>query len=302
LNEDRLDRIRREAAAPGGAPLPRASRADLPGYYGRPVVKAPPWTWEVPVYLFVGGLAGASAVLAFAARVSGASADLVSAALWIALGGAATSAPLLIRDLGRPGRFVHMLRVFKWRSPMSVGVWLLTGFGGAAALALTLHLTGAEHGVIATGAAAALLGAGMATYTGVLLAATVVPAWHSHARALPVHFGAAALGSAAALLELLGHRQDALHLLGLLAAATETVVWILTETHRSGAKDRALRTGRTGLFVRTAAALSGPVALASRLAGWRTLAAIVFLVGALLSRFAWLEAGRASARDPEAAL
>jgi len=282
-------------------PLPRNSRADLPGYYGRPVVRAPPWTWEVPVYLFVGGVAGASSVIAFAARVGGAPAEVVTTALWIALGGAAASAPLLIRDLGRPARFLHMLRVFKWRSPMSVGVWLLTGFGGAATLALTLHLTAAGSALIGI-SVAALLGAGMATYTGVLLAATVVPAWNSHAGALPVHFGAAALGSAAALLELLGHSHEALHLLGLMAAATETVVWILTEAHRSGAKDRALRTGRAGMLVRTAAALSGPLALASRLAGWRIVAAIAFLAGALLSRFAWLEAGRASAQDPEAAL
>src|SRR6185503_16186806 len=102
-----------------------------PSYHGRPVLKPPPWTWEVPLYLFAGGVAGGSAVLALAARVGGAPSPTVTTALMLALAGVLLSAALLVSDLGRPARFLHMLRVFKWRSPMSVGVWLLTAFGGA---------------------------------------------------------------------------------------------------------------------------------------------------------------------------
>src|SRR5438270_5344811 len=103
------------------------------GYYGLPFLKEPVWTWEVPSYFFVGGAAGAAAVLGAAAQITGADRDLVSDARWIAAAGSALSAPLLIGDLGRPGRFLNMLRVFKLQSPMSVGAWTLTAFGTFAA-------------------------------------------------------------------------------------------------------------------------------------------------------------------------
>jgi formate-dependent nitrite reductase membrane component NrfD len=285
-------------------------------YYGRPILKPPPWTWEVPLYLFVGGLAGSSAVIAFAAAVGRADAAVVRAALWLAAGGAALSALLLVSDLGRPTRFLNMLRVFKWRSPMSVGAWLLTAFGGAAALALGLvGYSGGSPGAVGGGVAsvgggafgwaalvaAALAGSLVATYTGVLLSVTVVPAWRAHAGLLPLHFGVAALGSAAAALELIGYRLDALHLLGLFAAATETALALWLELRPAGVADRALRVGASGSVVRASGALVGPLALMLRLVGWRGVAASTFLLGALLGRFAWIASGRASTRDPEAA-
>jgi formate-dependent nitrite reductase membrane component NrfD len=288
-------------------------------YYGRPILKPPPWTWEVPLYLFVGGLAGASAVLALAGKLGEADLVLVPTALWIAVLGAAASALLLISDLGRPRRFLNMLRVFKWRSPMSVGAWLLTAFGGSATLALLVERArfadAPQSGMMervstlemalswTTLASAAVLGALVATYTGVLLSVTVVPAWRTHARLLPLHFGVAALGSAAAVLELLllRVRPDALHSIGLLAAVTETALALWIELRREGAADRALRTGTSGWVVRSSGALIGPVSLALRLGGLRGGAAVTFLLGALLGRFAWIAAGRASARDPAAA-
>jgi hypothetical protein len=334
--EKRLDELRRTAAATGavqsagvtaiGGPtaIVRAAgeqrRAQAIGYYGRPIIRPPPWTWEVPLYLFLGGLAGGSAVLAFAGTLGGAEPTLVRSALAIAVLGAVASALLLINDLGRPRRFLHMLRVFKWRSPMSVGAWLLTGFGALASAALLMEGWGTADG-FAMGASAtpsllravlswamlggaSLLGALVATYTGVLLSVTVVPAWRAHAGLLPLHFGVAALGSAAAVLELLlpGLRLDALQWIGLFAAGAETALALWTEARREGAADRALREGASGLLVRTAHMLAGPAALVLRLAGWRAVAATVFLAGALLSRFGWIAAGRASSRDPAAAL
>ena len=121
-DEARLEQLRAEAVP---AESVGSSQA---GYYGHPVLKAPVWTWEIPVYFFVGGLAGASGVLALAANLAGES-RLAVAALWVALFGIIASAALLVSDLGRPARFLYMLRVFKWRSPMSVGVWLLSVYG-----------------------------------------------------------------------------------------------------------------------------------------------------------------------------
>lgn len=281
-----------------------------PGYYGRPALKPPVWTWEIPLYFFIGGLAGASAVLGWAARIGGAQAGLVRPAMWIALAGALLSAALLVSDLGRPKRFLFMLRVFKWRSPMSVGVWTITGFGGF----VTLGVIGAElqeasvaaglaNGLLTVGSwGGALLGAVVATYTGVLVGATAVPAWNRHHTLLPVHFGVAGLGSAAAFLQLLGIELPALWALGVLAAAVETLVGLSVELARHGASDRALREGPSSWLLRASGLLAGPVALVLYLRGHIGWAALAFLVGALVSRFGWLLAGRASSTDPRAAL
>lgn len=318
-DEARLDALREEAARTGevgakgaritGGPIPAA---ELPGYYGRPVVKPPVWTWEIPLYFFLGGLGGMAAVLAAAAWLTGAGGSVVRPALWVAFAGAMASPVLLILDLGRPARFLAMLRVFKWRSPMSVGAWALAGWGAHSTAALGLHEwiiraeptggAGAVAEILFAGAMAggALYGAVIAVYTGVLIGATAIPAWHLHHASLPVHFGIAGLGSAAAALELLGVRLEALHVLGIGAAAVETAFGLWIEIHRHGAGDRALRSGPSGWTLRCAGALAGPGALGLRLAGLVPWAATAFLAGALLSRYGWMAAGRASGRDPEA--
>ena len=254
-------------------------------YYDLPLLKPPVWTWEVPTYFFVGGAAGAASVIGLAAQCSGGDEELVRDARWIALIGAALSAPLLISDLGRPERFLNMLRVFKPQSPMSVGVWTLTAFGGASAAAVLAPFKPVRD-VAAIGAAAT--GLLMATYTGVLLGVTAIPLWKRHAHFLPVHFGASALGAAVSLLELRGHRNDALRSLGIAAATFES------------AADFALDE-RTN-FVRLAGTLSGPLPFVLRLLGKRKAAAAVTLVGSLLTRLAWVEAGKASVKNPNVTL
>src|SRR3954447_10418488 len=180
-NEQRLDQIREEAAARGvvtgngvdvaGGPIPRKS-----GYYGQPVVKPPVWTWEIPVYFFVGGLAGMSAVIA-----AGAAAfhhvEITRTAMWFAAIGAILSPILLILDLGRPRLFINMLRVFKPQSAMSMGAWILVAFAmcvfpGLVALELQrLHLfVGATDQILRVAAGILIFGSAMfglllATYT-----------------------------------------------------------------------------------------------------------------------------------------
>src|SRR4051812_42498562 len=128
----RLEAIRREAAQngrvdavgvrPGGSPIPVASVAT--GYYGIPMLKEPQWSWEIPIYFFVGGAAGAAAVVGQFAQMTGADAEVVSDARTVAAIGAILAPALLISDLGVPSRFLNMLRVFKLQSPMSVGVYI----------------------------------------------------------------------------------------------------------------------------------------------------------------------------------
>ncbi len=314
-SERRLEQLREEARAKGvvsgrggdvaGSPIRRKS-----GYYGQPVLKPPVWTWEIPVYFFVGGAGGMSAVIALAA-IWFHHAEIACTAMWVAAISALLSPLLLISDLGRPRLFLNMLRVFKPRSAMSMGAWILTGFGmcivpGAIALELgALHwLSGwAELALhIAAGLfvlGAAIFGMLLATYTGVLIGATAIPAWFLHRVFLPIHFGAAGLGSAAALLELLGHRVAALNAIGFFAASVETALLIWLMIDRRGAADRALHEHAAGWLVRAGELFTGPLAVILRFFGFVPPAAISFLVGALISRFGWIAAGKVSGSDPE---
>ena len=293
-SERRLDELRERASQQQPAKL---------SYHDLPLLKPPVWTWEIPTYFFVGGAAGACAVLGFAAQMTGGNARLVRDARRIAAIGAALSAPLLIADLGRPERFLNMLRVFKVRSPMSVGAWTVAVFGGAATVAALSESKLA-------GAAAAATGLVMSTYTGVLLGVTAIPVWSENARLLPVHFGASSLGSAVALLELRGHDDAALNALGMGAALFETVAGSATPPFCSAATQvaalhvparagaRAVESGdsRRRTPNHLADALSGPVPFAFRLFGKRKAAAVATLLGSLITRFAWVEAGKTSAR------
>jgi hypothetical protein len=319
--ESRLDDLRREAEhtgavnAPGvrprGAPFPIADAEH--GYYGLPLLKRPTWTWEVPSYLFIGGTAGAAALIGAFARMSN-HPTLARDARWIAAAGAAASPPLLISDLGRPDRFLNMLRVFKVQSPMSVGVWTLVAFSTASATAAFADVasrllppsTPVRTVRNASELMAASTGLAMSTYTGVLIGATAIPVWSANVHLLPAHFAASSLGAAASLLELAGHRHRALHWLALASAAVETAVAIDLE-RRDDRVNAPLREGESGTLVRAGGILSGPVPLVLRLVGgrspgWRRAAGVSAVIGPLLSRFGWVRAGTASADDPDAAL
>jgi len=315
-NELRFDQMREEAWAKGvvtgrgvdvaGGPIPRK-----PGYYGQPVVRPPVWTWEIPVYFFVGGLGGMSAVIALGAALFH-HADVARTALWVAAIASVISPVLLILDLGRPHLFINMLRVFKPQSAMSMGAWILAGFGMCVVPALgafELHafhvFTGAFNEILRVAAGILIFGSAMfgvllATYTGVLIGATAIPAWFLHHLLLPIHFGTAGLGSAAALLELLGHRIAPLNAIGFFAAAVETVLLIWLTLNKNGAADRAIHEHRSGWLIRIGEGLTGPLPLVLRYFGVTPLAAISFLLGALVSRFGWIAVGKVSGRDPEA--
>ena len=300
--ERRLDELRVRAAAEGFV-----AEAGSVGYHGLPLLKAPVWTWEVPAYFFVGGAAGAAAVIGAVANARGGRPDLVRDARWIAAAGGAASPALLISDLGRPERFLNMLRVFKLRSPMSVGAWTLVAFSNAAAAAAFAdaadRATGGTLPVKVLGNAAEALSAAtglvLSTYTGVLIGATAIPAWSRNVRLLPIHFGASGLGAAVSLLELLGHRDRSLNALGIGAAAVETAIGLALES-RTDRVMQALREGWSWRMTRAGGLLSGPLPLALRLLAGRSpagrrLAAVSTVAGSLLTRIGWLAAGRQSA-------
>ena len=321
ISEDQLDAIREEAArtaevqTPGAAPVPgrfsTQKHAPKVGYHGNPLLKPPTWTWQVPLYLFAGGVAGTCAFIALVAHVS-VNSTLLRAALWIALAGALISPPLLIADLGKPARFLNMLRVFKLWSVMSVGAWTLAVFSSAIGLAVVCHeliLAGYGNSFLlllewVAEIAAAFSGLILASYTSVLLGVTAIPVWSENRRLVPAVFLAGGLGSASALLELLGFLVPATQFIGLAASTVETVIAIVIEA-RGRYVDKPLREGAVGWLVRGGGILAGPVSLLLRIF-WvhspaiRDLAAVCFIAGALISRYAWVAAGRVSSRDPQA--
>ncbi len=275
-------------------------------YYGRPVLKEPTWTWEIPSYFFAGGLAGASSGLALMARLAG-NDELARRAHLAALGGAAISPVLLISDLGRPGRFYEMLRVFKPTSPMSVGTWVLSVFEATTVVAVMDDMFGVfpRLGRLSE-AISAVLGLPLATYTAVLIADTSVPVWHEARRELPLVFAASSAASAGAAALIFTPTQDAgptrrlaaggaLLELGAVELMKRRLGKFLAEPYESGKPKR---------YDRIAKALSGVGAAVVAFAGRksRTAAAVggaMILAGALCERWSIYEAGFPSSRDPK---
>jgi formate-dependent nitrite reductase membrane component NrfD len=322
--EQRLLEIRLEAEAASNVPLQIETRQTAPteasaqtGYYGMPALKRPQWTVEVPLYFFVGGLSGAASLIAAVGRLSSADARLIRHSRWLAAIGGMISPALLIADLGVPSRFLNMLRVFKIQSPMSVGSWTLVAFSNSAAATAVLgefERRRPNRAVsVLTDAAqimSALTGVILSTYTGVLVGATAIPAWNEHVSTLPIHFAASGTAAAAAILELSGNDSEALNRIALGAAAVETAMGASIELS-STPGTKALKSGMSGWAMRGAGLLSGPLPLALRLLssknnarkrGLRRAAAISSVAGSLLTRWAWVHAGKVSADDPSVSL
>jgi hypothetical protein len=278
--------------------------ADFTSYHGRPVLKETVWGPAIPTYQFLGGLAGASSALAAGAQLSG-HPQLARTAMAGAAGAIGLSMGALLYDLGRPARFVNMLRVFKVTSPMSVGTWLLSAYTPLAWTAAASAVTGKlpRAGLAAT-VAAGVLGPGVAAYTSVLVADTAAPAWHDAHRELPYLFigsAATAAGGLGLLLVTPDAARPALRL-ALLGAAAELTAERLLD-RRLGPAAEPYRSGRSGALMRASQGLAAAGAIAALL-GRRnravsSLAGAALLAGSALSRFAVFEAGRASVRDPK---
>jgi hypothetical protein len=285
---------------------------EVPDTVQGPMIHKAVWTWEVPLYFWLGGIASGSSFVALAADVAGDSRTAASARR-VTLGAALPCAPLLVMDLGRPERFLHMMRIFKTRSPMSMGAWCLSAFSGAAGSAVLADLLGRRREARLLGAATAALGTYLGSYTGVLLASTAVPVWARSRLFLPPIFvcTAAATGAAANRLVLAAGgtpvgdpSRTALGTVETAAMATELVLSSVNE-RRLGRFGEALDSGRANrLFelakwsVRSGLALRF---LRGRVGPWTHHAAsVLYLLGGLAFRFAWIEAGRNSAADDEA--
>jgi polysulfide reductase-like protein len=274
-------------------------------YYGQPVIKPPVWTSEVPLYFFTGGLAGASAGLGLLAGLRGDD-ELARRAWGASLAGIAVSPPLLISDLGRPERFLNMLRMLKVTSPMSVGSWVLAAAAPAVGVSAVNAWTGRFPRIARFARpAAAGLGLPLSTYTAALLANTSVPVWHEARGRLPFVFAAGAGASAGGVAVAVTPADAAAPARRLVVGASIAELIAIKGMYRGlGGLGEPYREGPAGRFARVGQALTaagaavvGAGARRSRAAG--VAGGALVAAGALAERFSVFHAGRQSAADPK---
>jgi formate-dependent nitrite reductase membrane component NrfD len=278
--------------------------SEVRSYHGQPVIKEPVWSWEIPCYLFTGGLGGASAGLAYLSGLRGD--DVLARRAWAAATvGIAISPGLLISDLGKPTRFFNMLRMFKVTSPMSVGSWILSASGATT----TLAAANAWFGVFPRLAkvarpGAALLGLPLSTYTAALLSNTAVPAWHEARKLMPLVFGSGAglSAGAAAVMATPSRAAAPARRLALIGSVAELATKELME-RRLGDTGEAYKQGAAGKFghLGQGCLVAGSALLALRGSRSRVAAAAaggLLLAGALSARWSVFNAGFNSVADP----
>lgn len=295
--------------------------AHAPTYYDQPLLKKPHWEWEVITYLFLGGIMGGSGMLTLLADRRE-DAQLERSARYVSFALAAACPLVLIKHLGRPERFHHMLRIVKFKSVMSMGVWGLIAFSVPATLGAVAQL--ANDGLVprplrlvgprwTIRPLLAVLGAFIAGYTGVLISATAIPLWAIGKRYIPAFSVCSGVAGACAangmILTLCGGSQKTVRKLErfeLVASLAELVLVMGFARHAgdvgkpmfSGARGKKLRTYTIGLGIIVPAVLN----LLPFHAPPKTIfTSALTLGGGYVLRESLIEGGKDSADDPRAA-
>ncbi|MDQ3854894.1 MAG: polysulfide reductase NrfD, partial [Chloroflexota bacterium] len=267
----------------------------MPGYYGLPVIHKPHWKWQIICYFFLGGLSGASYAVATVASLAGGEANrrISRVGYYLAFIAFVPSPVLLTLDLGRPERFHHMLRVLKWRSPMSIGSWLLLSFGGVSFLSALLQarddgLLGRANLVSQSlcrvhartvGVLGLPLGLLLSGYTGVLVAATAVPIWTKNHLLMGPLFLSSAVSSASSAISLalsLGggsHEVEGVERLEVAALSAELALLGVNRARLGPTVARPLIKGRTAALYKLGVLRAGvllPLSLHARRRLWRS--------------------------------
>ena len=305
----------REGAVVEDVEIERADEFD--SYYGRPVVKAPPWRAPIAAYLFLGGVAAGSGMLAFGAQCTGRP-QLRRAARLTALGTAGVGTLALIEDLGRPERFLNMMRTVKITSPMSIGTWIVGGFASASGVLAALEVDEMTGRRVPLGELRSLLGAAeipasltqvalapaLASYTGALLGNTVVPTWEAgrgHLSYLFVSSASLAAGGAAMITTPAAEAGPA-RLLATAGVAGDVVSMHRMKASMHPLEAEPLETGRPGTMLRWAERLAIAGGLGTLLGGRNRVVAAAsgaaLLTASALTRFGVLHAGLESVKDP----
>ncbi len=287
--------------------------AEDPTYYGRPLLKKSVWSIDIPLYYFTGGAAGAALALGAALQLRNRPElrRLAQHCHWIGIAGSTLGGALLIHDLGRPSRFLNMLRVFRPTSPMNMGAWIL---GGAAPTAIATGLFINRPGALGAignvmGYLAGLFGAALAGYTGVLVSNSAIPVWQDARRWMPVLFVGSAMASAASILDLMYEDEAANRVSFLFGTAGRIAEIAASKCVEASASvvpkvGEPFRKGATSLFWKTATALTVASLVLSMMpvksSRKRHVAGVLGALGSLAMRFAVHYISNASAREPRA--
>lgn len=301
----------------GSREMPMVPEPEFTSYYGRPVVKPAPWGPEIAGYLFFGGLSAGSALLGLGGRVTG-RAKLRRNARLSAMGAAGAGLVLVITDLGRPERFLNLLRTVKLTSPMNLGAWIFSAFttGVAVTTAAEVDRMTAErlplgplrkllHGLEDPAAVgSAVLAGPLAVYTAVLFSDTSTPTWNAAQEDLPFVFAASGSMAAGGLSMITTPIDEAgpARGLALIGAAGDLTATTVMERRMDPIAAEPLHQGRPGTMLKISKALTVAGGLGTLFAGrHRAVAAgsgLVLMAASALTRFGVLEAGIESAKDP----
>jgi hypothetical protein len=301
----------------GSREMPMVPEPEFSSYYGRPVVKPAPWTEDVAAYLFLGGVAAGSALLGLGGQLTGRPTLRRNARL-SALTAVSFGAVALVKDLGRPERFLNMLRTIKLTSPMSVGSWILSAFSVGTAVSAAAEvdrMTGARlplgplRNLLQAvegpaGFEAALFAGPLAAYTAVLLGDTATPTWNAAHEELPFVFVSSAALASAGLAMITTPVQEAgpARKLAVLGVMGDVVAMRVMEHRMDPVVAEPLHQGKAGVMLKWSERLAAAGGLGTLLGGRnRAVAAasgLALLAASALTRFGVFEAGLSSARDP----
>ena len=273
--------------------IPSQQPGTSPAYYDRPMLKDVAWEWPIAAYFYVGGACGVATTLGAVAQLAAPNSmrSLIQKSRWIGTIGAIISSTLLVRDLGRPERFLHMLRVFRMKSPMSMGTWILVVFSSAVGATAVLpfgprffrpliHLFSPIAG---------LFGLGLAGYTGVLITQTAVPIWQQGYRLNPILFLSSATAAASSLFEMTALNEvehKAVTTFGLIGKAAEftTTLMLESELTKLSRVAKPIEDGFSGMLWQAAKVLTVASALVTLLPGRsRKTSFVAGLLGSLAS-------------------
>ncbi|MGH3147953.1 MAG: NrfD/PsrC family molybdoenzyme membrane anchor subunit [Rubrobacter sp.] len=296
-------------------------------YYGIPPIRRAHWTWQIPIYFWIGGLAAGTQLFATVAQLLGHRDEaLMRTSRYTVLVTMILSPVLLIWDLGRPERFYNMMRVLKLRSPMSTQSWSLLVFGNLGGLIATSQA--AEDGLLGDNVisrlALRLIPARLLTVlvlpfglfvgfnTGNLISATSVPLWARNWMLMGPTFLTSGLSTALSWLSLVLHlrcRGEAKTLRVLHRAEKAVIVveavLIALSLARMGRWSKPLFSREVAPLFVGGTLLGGIAAPFALLSGEdrrsrSMLSSVLVLAGGLAFRFAMIKGGRLSADDPEA--
>ncbi|HXS93601.1 MAG TPA: NrfD/PsrC family molybdoenzyme membrane anchor subunit [Candidatus Limnocylindrales bacterium] len=307
------EQVQKFAPKPYGK-VPGSEGADVT-YYDRPMLKQSVWSVDIPIYYFLGGAAGAAMTLGAAVQLACRDCqelrEFSSVCHWTGVIGSTAGAAFLIHDLGRPSRFINMMRVFRPTSPMNMGSWILAA-AAPASIATGLFINrGGFLGRVGElcGYISGVFGTMLAGYTGVLVSNTAIPAWIAGRKWMPVLFISSGAASAASVLDLFYESPMAQRITLMYGTAARAMeIAAAHQVERAAAEVERVaepfRRGGTAVLWKGAEVLTAASLVVSLLPAQsrrtRQVAGVLGLLGSFTMRFAVHYVSNASARDARA--